>query len=283
MKLNNTYNGRYVEGAGGTKLFVEENGDPTRPTILWIHGYCQCRLSWDRQFENEELASKFHMVRLDLRGHGLSDKPTDPAVFQDSKIWADDIQSVISSLRLNKPILAGWSYGGFIICDYIRHYGQTNLGGIIFVAAATEIGRDEANALLCADFLQLVPGFFSTDYAEGSTALQQFMGMATYEELDPHTFYYLVGFNSVTLPASRQGMFMRELDNGALMKTITVPSLIVQGKDDRIVLPASSDNIARHVSHVSRIDYDHCGHVPFVEAAEQFNRDVATFMEHVHL
>jgi non-heme chloroperoxidase len=283
MKLNNTYNGRYVEGAGGTKLFVEENGDPIRPTILWIHGYCQCRLSWDRQFENEELASKFHMVRLDLRGHGLSDKPTDPAVFQDSKIWADDIQAVISSLRLNKPILAGWSYGGFIICDYIRHYGQANLGGIIFVAAATEIGRDEANTLLGADFLQLVPGFFSTDYAEGSAALQQFMGMATYEELDPHTFYYLVGFNSVTLPASRQGMFMRELDNGALMQTIKVPSLIVQGKDDRIVLPASSDNIARQVSHVSRVDYDHCGHVPFVEAAQQFNRDVATFMERIYL
>ncbi|HEY6409591.1 MAG TPA: alpha/beta hydrolase [Ktedonobacteraceae bacterium] len=282
MKHNPKYNGRYVEGAGGAKLFVEENGDPTRPTILWIHGYCQCRLSWDSQFENQELASQFHMVRLDLRGHGLSDKPTDPAAFQDGKIWADDIQAVISALRLNKPILAGWSYGGFIICDYIRQYGQDNLGGLIFVAAATEIGRDEANALLGAEFLQLVPGFFSTDYATGSAALQQFMGMATYEELDSHTFYSLVGFNSVTLPASRQGMFMRELNNGALMQMITVPSLIVQGKDDRIVLPASSDNIARHIPHVSRVDYDHCGHVPFVEAAEQFNRDVTAFVQRVH-
>jgi pimeloyl-ACP methyl ester carboxylesterase len=282
MKLNPKYNGRYVEGAGGTRLFVEENGDPSRPTILWIHGYCQSGLSWDKQFENEELASRFHMVRLDLRGHGLSDKPTDPAAFQDGKIWADDIQAVISALRLNKPVLAGWSYGGFIICDYIRHYGQDNLGGLIFVAAATEIGRDEANALLGAEFLQLVPGFFSTDYATGSAALQQFMGMATYEELDPHTFYSLVGFNSVTLPASRQGMFMRALDNGAILQTITVPSLIVQGRDDRIVLSASSDNIARHIPHVSRVDYDHCGHVPFVEAAEQFNRDVTAFLQRVH-
>ena len=282
MKLSNKYNGRYVEGANGTRLFVEENGDPTKPTIFWIHGYCQCRLSWDGQFENEELASKYHMVRLDLRGHGLSDKPTDPAAFQDGKIWAEDIQAVISALKLNKPILAGWSYGGFIICDYIRHYGQKNLGGIIFVAAATEMGRDEANALLGTDFLQLVPGFFSTDFAEGSAALQQFMGMATYEELDPHTFYYLVGFNAVTLPASRQGMFMRELDNGALMQTITVPTLIIQGTDDRIVLSASSDNIARHVPHVSRVNYDHCGHVPFVEAEEQFNQDVLTFMQRVY-
>jgi non-heme chloroperoxidase len=282
MKLNSKYKGRYIEGAGGTRLFVEENGDPTRPTILWIHGYSQSRLSWDRQFENEELVAQYHMVRLDLRGHGLSDKLTDPAAFQDGKIWADDIQAVISALQLRKPVLAGWSYGGFIICDYIRHYGQNNLGGLIFVAAATEMGRDEANALLGAEFLQLVPGFFSTDYAEGVTALQQFMGMATYEELDPHAFYHLVGFNAVTLPASRQGMFMRELDNEAIMQSITVPSLILQGRDDRIVLSASSDHIARHIPHVSRVDYDHCGHVPFVEVAEQFNRDTAAFMQRVY-
>ena len=106
--------------------------------------------------------------------------------------------------------------------------------------------------------------------------------MATYEELDPHTFYYLVGFNSMTLPASRQGMFMRELDNGAVLETIKIPSLIIQGKDDRIVLSASSDNIARHIPHVSRVDYDHCGHVAFLEVAEHFNRDVVTFMQQVH-
>jgi non-heme chloroperoxidase len=222
------------------------------------------------------------MVRLDLRGHGLSDKLADPAAFQDGKIWAEDIRAVISALRLNKPVLAGWSYGGFIICDYIRYYGQENLGGLIFVAAATEMGRDEANNLLGAEFLQLVPGFFSTDYATGSAALQQFIGMATCEELDSHTFYYLVGFNSVTLPTSRQGMFMRELDNGAVLDAIKVPSLIIQGKDDRVVLSACSDNIARHIPHASRVDYDHCGHVAFVEAAEEFNRDVAAFMQHVH-
>ena len=106
--------------------------------------------------------------------------------------------------------------------------------------------------------------------------------MATYEKLDAHTFYYLVGFNSVTLPASRQGMLMRELDNGAVLDAIKVPSLIIQGKDDRIVLSASSDSIARHIPHVSRVDYDHCGHLPFVEAAEHFNRDVVTFIQHVH-
>lgn len=279
MKPDSKFHGRYVQGAGGTRLFVEETGDSSQPTILWIHGYCQCRLSWDRQFESEALASQFHMVRLDLRGHGLSDRLTDPAAFQDGKTWAEDIHAVITALGLKKPILAGWSYGGFIICDYIRHYGQDGLGGLVFVAAATELGRDEATQLLGAEFVQLVPGFFSSDYTEGITALQKFMGMATYEEAGSHFFYLLVGFNASTWPASRQGMFQRELDNRALMKTITLPSLIVQGNNDRIVLPVYADHIARHIPHAQRANYENCGHVPFVDAAEHFNRDVAAFMQ----
>ena len=277
MKPDPKFNGRYVEGAGGTKLFVEEIGDPSRPSIVWIHGYCQCRLSWDSQFESD-LASQFHMVRLDLRGHGLSDRLTDPAAFQEGQTWADDIHAVITALDLHKPVLAGWSYGGFIICDYVRHYGQENLGGIIFVAAATEIGRDEANQLLGGDFLSLVPGFFSHDYAEGTIALERFMGMATYEELDSHTLYFFLGFNASTLPASREGMFTRQLDNAAVMESFTVPLLITQGKEDRIVLPAAADFISSHVAHAKRIDYDRCGHAPFAEVADQFNRDVAAFM-----
>jgi pimeloyl-ACP methyl ester carboxylesterase len=45
---------------------------------------------------------------------------------------------------------------------------------------------------------------------------------------------------------------------------------------------AQNSNIARHIPHVSRVDYDHCGHLAFVEAADQFNRDVAAFMQRVH-
>ncbi len=278
MKANPAYHGRFVQSAGGTQLFVEEIGDPTKPAILWMHGYCQSRLSWDYQFADEQLAAQFHMVRVDLRGHGLSDKPADPQEYRESKNWADDVHAIISALQLQKPVLVGWSYGGFIMCDYIRHYGQDNLGGLVFVSAVTEMGRDEANAMLGGEFLQLVPGFFSNDYTEGSIALQKFIEMVPYEEMDAHSFYLYLGFNAVTLPASRVGMFTRELDNRELMQTITVPSLIVQGKNDRVVLPVYADHIARHIPHAARLDYSNCGHAPFAELAAQFNSDVAAFM-----
>jgi pimeloyl-ACP methyl ester carboxylesterase len=63
MKLGPKYNGRYMQGAGGAKLFVEETGDSTKPAILWIHGYCQSHLAWDKQFEDDALVSHFHMLR----------------------------------------------------------------------------------------------------------------------------------------------------------------------------------------------------------------------------
>src|SRR5438093_4401216 len=90
MKPDPKFNGRYVQGAGGTRLFVEEIGDRARPSILWLHAYCQCRLSWDKQFESD-LTKQFHLVRMDIRGHGLSDKLSDPEAFTDGKNWADAI------------------------------------------------------------------------------------------------------------------------------------------------------------------------------------------------
>jgi len=278
MKLDPRYNGRYIQGAGGVKLFVEETGDSTKQAILWIHGYCQSHLAWDKQFEDDALASQFHMVRMDLRGHGLSDKLTDPKAFMDGKSWADDVHAVIITLNLKKPVLAGWSYGGYIMCDYIRYYGQENLGGLIFVDAATEMGRKEASNMLGGEFLALIPGFFSDDYVQGITTLQHFMELVTYEELDLHTLYFLVGVNAITLPASRKGMFSRKLDNKELLGKITLPTLIIQGKNDRIILPAFADFITQHIPHASRVDYENCGHIPFVEVVDRFNADVVEFM-----
>jgi pimeloyl-ACP methyl ester carboxylesterase len=278
MKLDPRYHWRYIQGAGGTKLFVEETGDSTKQAIVWIHGFCQSHLTWDKQFEDVTFASQFHMVRMDLRGHGLSDKLTDSGSYMDSQTWADDIHAVITTLNLKKPVLAGWSYGGYIMCDYIRHYGQDNLGGLIFIAAATEMGRREASSMMGGEFLALIPGLFSDDYVQGITTMQQFMELLTYKELDLHTLYFLVGISAITMPATRKGMFSRKLDNKELLGKITLPTLIVQGKNDRIILPAFADFIAQYIPHALRGSYDNCGHVPFVEMVERFNADVVEFM-----
>src|SRR5439155_296551 len=80
-------------------------------------------LCWSKQYESE-LATSYRLVALDLRGHGMSEAPREASAYQNPQLWADDIAAILKELLLERPILVGWSYGGFIICDYIRAYGQ---------------------------------------------------------------------------------------------------------------------------------------------------------------
>ena len=277
MRADPRFNGRFVEGGGGTKVFVEAVGNPTNPSILFIHGFSQCRLAWDRQFE-VPLAADFYLVRLDDRGHGLSDKPRDPAAYQNGKNWADDIHAVIQALSLKRPVLSGWSYGGHIICDYVRHYGQESIGGLNFVAAATELGSDEATKMLGPALLALAPALLSNDAVEASLALGSFVDLLTHEELDPHDFYFFLGLSAAVPSYVRQSLFGRKLDNRDVLKSLKVPVLIMQGREDQLVLTAAADFIASHIPHASRIDYPRCGHAPFFEVADQFNQDLGAFV-----
>jgi non-heme chloroperoxidase len=93
-----------ITGGGGRQLHVVETGFPRGRPILFIHGFSQCWLAWRRQL-NSDLADDYRLVAMDLRGHGLSDKPR--ADYNDSKLWADDVNAVIQALNLEYPILCG--------------------------------------------------------------------------------------------------------------------------------------------------------------------------------
>src|SRR5678815_1855306 len=153
----------YVTGGGDVQIHVAEAGNPEGQPLLFIHGVSQCRLAWKRQFESD-LTGDYRLVAMDLRGHGLSEKPIEG--YGDSKLWADDVNAVIEGLGLTRPVIAGWSYGPLVIFDYIRHYGEENIGGINIVGGITKLGTEEAASVLTPEFLALVPGFFSTDVDE---------------------------------------------------------------------------------------------------------------------
>src|SRR5687767_3050819 len=179
-----------VTGGGNCQLHVEEAGHPDGRPILFIHGFSQCRLSWSRQLHSD-LTDDFRLVAIDNRGHGLSDKPRD--AYGDSKLWADDIQATITNLDLDRPILSGWSYGGVIICDYLRVYGEDRIGGINLVAAISKLGTEQALSVITPAFLALVPGFFSNDAMQSIGALEALLRLVFVEPPTPTDWYAMLG------------------------------------------------------------------------------------------
>ena len=135
----------WVSGAGGVRLFVADTGPEDAPVLLLIHGWSQCHLSWQKQLEG--LSDRFRVVAPDLRGHGQSDKPMDAAAYDSSAPWAEDIAAVISQLGLHKPVLAGWSMGGWIVGDYLRVYGDAALGAVAMVGSRMACGRAMPEAM----------------------------------------------------------------------------------------------------------------------------------------
>jgi non-heme chloroperoxidase len=78
-----------VKTPDGLTISAQEWGNPAGPEILFIHGFSQSHLSWMRQVDSD-LAKDFRIITYDLRGHGNSDKPLDPARYRDSKAWGDE-------------------------------------------------------------------------------------------------------------------------------------------------------------------------------------------------
>ena len=120
---------------------MREWGKADGPPILFIHGWSQNHLCWARQYESA-LAGEFRLVACDLRGHGMSEAPLEREHYTDAKAWADDVAAIIEELRLDRPVLVGWSYGAFVICDFVRAYGQDRIAANRTVRATSDRDHD---------------------------------------------------------------------------------------------------------------------------------------------
>lgn len=95
----------------GTRLAWRETGEG-RPVIL-IHGYfSNAFVNWIRYGHAKRIAEEgFRVIMPDLRGHGASDRPHDPAAYPPD-VLADDGFDLIAHLGLTDYDLAGYSLGG---------------------------------------------------------------------------------------------------------------------------------------------------------------------------
>ena len=268
----------YVTGGGGTRLHVLEAGNPNGQPILFIHGFSQCGLCWGRQFSSD-LADDHRLIAMDMRGHGLSDRPRD--AYADSKLWADDVNAVVQSLRLDQPILTGWSYGPLLILDYIRHYGESAIGGIHFVGGISKLGSESALSVLTAEFLAEVPGLLSTDADESARALENLLNLVYSSELTPHDRYQMLGW-SISVPSYvRQGLFARACHNDDLLPTIRRPVLLTHSSAETVVKPSAMDEHLAAMPDAQVHWTRDAGHAPFYDEAEAFNRRLRQFALHV--
>ncbi len=265
---------RDVRGGDGLRLHVREWGDPQGPPIVFVHGWSQSQLCWSRQVAGA-LAEDFRIVTFDLRGHGMSKKPLDAEAYLDARLWADDLAVVIEQVAPDRPVLVAWSYGGFVVTDYLRAYGEEGIAGVNLVGSAV---------LLQPGFDHIGPGLLENasdacvpDLATNIAAVRRFLSVSTARPLSADDSSTALCWNMAVPAEVRGALLARAIDADDVLSRMSLPVLVTHGRADAIVLPS----MAEHVLDVCRTAraswYEDVGHMPFVEDPVRFDRELREF------
>jgi non-heme chloroperoxidase len=265
-----------VAGGDGLRLHVREWGKEDGQPIVFVHGWSQNHLCWAKQYESE-LSDELRLVAYDLRGHGMSEAPLEPEHYTDGRLWAEDLAAIIDELGLDRPVLVGWSYGSFVICDYIREHGQERIAAIEFVEGAVKLGPAAFGTLIGPGFLEPFADATADDLPSNIRGMRTFLKGCLVKPLPADEVETALCWN-IAVPAKvRANLAAREIDCDDVLGALEVPLLVTQGREDIVVLPAMAEHILSVCPTAEASWYDGVGHVPHLEEPERFNRELLEF------
>lgn len=100
---------------GTQTIAYYESGGKGKP-ILMIHGNSQSGKVFKRQIESS-LGEEYHIVAIDLLGHGESTHADDPMSSYNPAAYANVIVEVAKNLELSDGVFVGWSLGGHMLLE----------------------------------------------------------------------------------------------------------------------------------------------------------------------
>jgi pimeloyl-ACP methyl ester carboxylesterase len=264
-----------VAGAGGVPLNVMETGDPNGPEILFVHGMSGSYLTWLPQLDAPALAH-CRMVAFDMRGHGGSAKPWRPEDYAGSKLWADDIAAVIAAKGLKRPVIATWSFGGFVTMAYVRHYGLEHVGGINLAGNLGGLyAVDHSHPSATYQATMAASKLRSSRDLEENIEGYRLMAVGYAPEPLPPRVYEWAFLSGILQPSYvRRALKDLPLQNADLVPMLKVPMLLSAGDKDEEWPPAALKACAALLADATVSIYAGDGHYISGEHPDRFNTEL---------
>jgi pimeloyl-ACP methyl ester carboxylesterase len=152
--------GFLVDAGEGDRIhFLDWGGaagdDESRPVVVAVHGLGQTSWIWSpiaRRLGGPDGPIRF--LASDLRGHGLSDAPTDDGAY-DLDVLAEDVLAITDTVDRGDrpaPILAGHGFGAIVAVMAARRAAE-GLGGLVLVDGGWE-SMESATGVDVEEFLR---------------------------------------------------------------------------------------------------------------------------------
>jgi pimeloyl-ACP methyl ester carboxylesterase len=113
------------------------------PPVVLLHGAFGGSQDWSATIMGT-LAARYRVIAFDRPGHGYSERV--PGRVNDPRVQAEAVRAALHELRVERPVLVGFSWGGTVALAYaVDHQGE--LGALVTVNAASH-GKDEPTGLI---------------------------------------------------------------------------------------------------------------------------------------
>ena len=266
----------YIEVEPNVHLHITDAGEG-RPIVL-IPGWPLSDEMYEYQY-NDLINKDFRVIGITLRGFGKSDKPYGSYSYD---VHAKDIKKVLSKLDIKDAVLGGFSMGGAIALRYMSVYKGEHVSKLALFGAAAPIWT-QRNDFPFNLSKNSVDELLVLNYQDRPKLLSNFAKIfsATETSLNEGISSWL---NGICLSASSHAtaqclIALRDTDLRSDLAEITVPTLIMHGKKDKICSFDLANQMKSGIENSQLIAFEDSGHSLFLEETNKFNTELIKFAE----
>lgn len=266
-----------ISGGNEVPIALTRWGNEQGPSILFVHGFLSSSVNWQKQIASD-LGDDFNMAAIDLRGHGSAAKPWNPEDYDNTHLWAEDINAAIKAAGMHKPVIVAWSYGGLFTMDYVRHFGTENISGIVIADGTGGLVAPPPPAEETPERTARIERSRSANLHTLLNWTNGFMSYLTADGELPADEMDMIKASAMAVPHYvRRYLREKSTDNSDLVEKLNTPILFITG--------SSSKNTVQHttrlVEELADADlhiYDGRLIMTMWYEAERFNADVRDFV-----
>jgi non-heme chloroperoxidase len=261
--------GQFVTNDGVRLNFVEKGSG--RPLVM-IHGWGASSRWFNAQLDG--LSDRLHVIALDQRFHGGSDRPAHGARVART---AKDVHELLEALALDDAVLLGWSIGVATVLSYFDLFGSDRIGRYVTVCGGSKPLNDDGWALGFTDVAGAV-GFKA--FAAADPAALAHANVPTYFVSRPAEaeLAWMIADTANLPPVAADLAFdCIVLDFRDALRRLDRPTLAIFGEQDHVIPVANAEFVTGALPGVRCEIFQASGHCPFIEEAARFNQVLGEF------